>query len=142
MMTLTNRNYKYFNHAKHVADMSSFTRTPVGCVAVYKNKILSVGFNSHKTSPLQFKYNQYRDFDIDSAKDYVAATHAETSCLSQIRNLDIDWRKVELYVYRKCRSREHGMARPCPACKKMITDIGIKKIFYTGDDSYIYEEIN
>lgn len=121
--------------------MSEFKRAPTGCVAIYKGKVLSIGWNSYKTSPLQKKYNQYRVFNDTHC--YIAASlHAEIACLSPLVGLNLDWGKVELYIYRKCKSREHGLSRPCPACWNLIRDLGINKIYYTGDQSFIYEEIS
>lgn len=139
----TQRHLKYFSHARSMADMSDYTRCPIGCIAVYKNRIIGYGFNSHRTHPLQQQYNQYRDFG-NNQENVRAAIHAEIAVISQLKRLEnIDYSKVELYIYRKCRSREHGIARPCSGCLKAITEIGIKKVFYTSDyDGYVYEKLS
>lgn len=125
--------------ARHAAEMSDYKKAPTGAIAVYKGKVISVGWNQRKTSPIQEKYNRYRNFDNQV---YVSpALHAEIACLSPIRDLDIDWGKVELYVYRKCRSTEFGLAKPCPACEAMIRSLNIRKIYYTGSQSFIFEQI-
>lgn len=137
----TPRHIRYFNHARHMAEMSDYTRCPIGCIAVYKNKIIGCGFNSHRTHPLQQQYNQYRNFG-NNAGNALPKVHAELACISQIRNLDIDYSKVELYIYRKCKSRECGMARPCPGCLKAIRDIGVVKVFFTTDTGISYEKLS
>lgn len=140
-MTLTKKNYRFFKYAKRASELSDFKKTPIGCVAVYKNRVISVGYNSHKTSPTQLRYNRYRiPYDVLKT-NCVAAIHAEISCILQINNFDIDMSKVDLYIYRKCKNRNHGMSRPCAACMKFIIDSGIKNIYYTGDYSYIYEHV-
>lgn len=138
----TPRHLRFFSHARSMAEMSDYTRCPIGCIAVYKNRIIGCGFNSHRTHPLQQQYNQYREFG-NNAGNALAKIHAEISVVSQIQHMEnIDFSKVELYIYRKCRSREHGLARPCSGCLKAITEIGIKKVFYTSDcDGYIYEKL-
>lgn len=34
-----------------------------------------------------------------------------------------------------------GLARPCPACMAMIKNLGIKKIYYTTDDGFAFEQL-
>lgn len=132
---------RYFNCARSAATMSDYKRVHIGCVAVQNNKILSIGFNTDKTHPMQKKYNKYRCFE--NGNDNAAhKLHAEVSCLYPIHDLDINWSKVSLYIYRVCKSRPHGNARPCPACMQMIKELGIRHIFYTSDDGLVYENIN
>lgn len=136
---MSSKKLKYFDRAHNVALKSDFKRVNIGCIAVYKSKIISTGFNTYKGSPLQMQYNQYRTF----RDDYIPTSmHAEIACLSPIINLNIDFSRVELYIYRICKSRDHGIARPCPACMELIQNLGIRKIYYTGDDSFIYEEVD
>ena len=55
---------KYLRNAKIVSLLSDNKKTRVGCVVVYKNKIISMGHNyENKTSPLQKKYNELRGYD-------------------------------------------------------------------------------
>jgi tRNA(Arg) A34 adenosine deaminase TadA len=46
-----------------------------------------------------------------------------------------------LYVYRIRKTKEFGMARPCPSCMQAIKDFGIRTIFYTTDDGYAEEHL-
>ena len=69
------------------------------------------------------------------------AIHAEISCITSIKKEDVDWSKVELYVYRKMTKQPFGMARPCPACMAMIKAKGIKKIFYTTNEGFAFEQL-
>lgn len=114
----------------------------VDCIAVYGNRILSTGFNMDRTHPLQAKYNQFRMFN--SPEKAIHKLHAEIACLSPLLSIknDLNWNKVSLYVYRSCNSREHGYARPCPACMKLIHDLGIRHVYYSTDDGYAYEQIS
>ena len=84
----TKKDRAYFNIAKDVSALSDFPRIKIGCCAVYKHKVISTGFNTQRTSPLQKKYNKYR-FTIDTNH----TCHAEISCLKPlIGRKDIDWR--------------------------------------------------
>lgn len=136
----TPRHLRFFSHARSMAEMSDYTRCPIGCIAVYKNRIIGCGFNSHRTHPLQQQYNQYREFG-NNQKNVRASIHAEVAVVSQIRHMDIDHSRVELYIYRKCKSRASGEAKPCPACMAAIKSLSIKKVYYTTDDGYNYLKI-
>lgn len=67
--------------------------------------------------------------------------HAEIHCLNQIRNLNINFLKVKLYIYRIRRDQPFGLARPCPSCMAAIRDLGIRNIYYTTNNGYSYERI-
>lgn len=136
MITLRDR--KYFNVAAQVAELSTYKRNKVGCVVVYKNSIISTGFNKDRTDPLQKKYNVARDIPDWSPHKM----HAEIDAIKSIIHLDINWNKVSIYVYRKRKDRAFGISRPCPSCMKLIKDMGIHYIYYTTDDGYAMEVIN
>ena len=69
---------KYFKYAKNMAKMSEFNKFKVGCIVVYKNKIIGQGYNSDKTHPLQQLYNQLR-FEDDGVSPH--KLHAEMHAL-------------------------------------------------------------
>lgn len=107
----------------------------LGAVAIYNNKILALGWNSNsKTSSLQARYNCLRGFDGYSFKSSI---HAEMMVISKIRYLDINFKDVRLFIWRGKEAPK--LARPCQACEKAIRDLGIRRVFYTGDNSYIEE---
>ena len=107
---------------------------------MYKNKIIGQGYNSDKTHPLQQLYNQLR-FEDDGVSPH--KLHAEMHALIPIRNLDIDWNKVSVYIYRIKKSNKNGfgMARPCLSCMGLIKELGIKEINYTTEDGFANEII-
>lgn len=100
--------------------------------------MLAVGYNTNKTHPIQKKYNRYRKIKYGGTEP-MAALHAEVSCLIQIKDMDIDFNKVELYVYRENRNGDLAISRPCAACMKMIDSLGIKTIHYTTDGGFADE---
>lgn len=67
--------------------------------------------------------------------------HAKINCMNSIRNLDIDFSKVKLFIYRIRKDRPFGISRPCPSCMAVIKDLGIKDIYYTTNDGYVHERI-
>lgn len=126
-----NVDYRYFDKARQVATLSDFNKFHIGCVAVYQGQIIGVGFNYNKTLPTQNFYNKY----CNPSDTLLPKPHAEISCLNQIRNLDINFSKVKLYIY--CIRKD----QPCPSCMAAIKDLGIKEIFYMTNDGYGYEKL-
>lgn len=136
-MNLTKSHRAYFKAAKAISELSDFPRIKVGCCAVYKHKIISSGCNSIKTNPVQKRLNVYR-FDADTP----ATIHAELACLLPLLNRkDIDFNNVSLYIYREYKSKELALSRPCASCESLIRSLGIRNIYYTGNNSYISEEL-
>lgn len=132
-----NSDYRYFNKAKQAAMISDFHKIHIGCVAVYQGNIIGIGCNCNKTHPMQKKYNRYRKhFESMPPK-----LHAEINCLNSIRHLDINFAKVRLYIYRIRKVQPYELARPCPSCMAAIRDLGIRDIYYTTNDGYVYERL-
>lgn len=131
----------YFDIAKKISEFSTFHRSNirVGCIVIYRHRIISSGFNSDKTSPIQKKYNQIR-FNEDTPH----SLHAEISALSSLlwRDFDIDWSQVSLYIYRERQDHSLGKSRPCPSCMRLIQDLGIRDIYYTTEEGYCHEILN
>lgn len=136
-MKLTKSHKAYFKAAKAISELSDFPRVQVGCVVVYGHKIISSGYNSSKTNPTQKRLNIYR-FDVDTP----ATIHAEVaSLLPLVNRKDINFNDVSLYIYREYKNGSPALSRPCPSCMALIRKLGIKKLYYSGDGSYINEEI-
>lgn len=132
-----NTEYKYFDKARQVATVSNYPKIHVGCIAVYQGQVIGLGCNCNKTHPMQKFYNRYRE----QSESMLPKLHAEISCLNQIKNLDINFSKVKLYIYRIRKDQPFGLARPCPSCMAAIKDLGIKEIYYTTNDGYGYEKL-
>lgn len=137
-MNLTKSQRAYFNAAKAMSELSDFKQHHIGAVAVYKHKIISSGCNSNRTHPTQKRYNALR-FNEPAAHHTI---HAELSCLLPLmKRKDINFSEVSLYIYREHKDGKPAIARSCPACLALIRSLGIKSIYYTGDNSYISEEL-
>lgn len=135
---MTKRDMLFMNIAKEISKLSDSKRQHIGCVAVDGKRILSTASNSEKTHTLQMRYNSFRGI-----YNYPHKVHAETRCLAPlIGKPDIDFSKIKLYIYRELKNGTPALARPCKACTQLIKDLGIKNVFYTGDDSYVYEKYN
>lgn len=138
MLEMTKSDYRYFNKARDAAMLSDYAKIHVGCIAVYHSSIIGIGCNLNKTHPTQQYYNRYRiksDFLLPKL-------HAEINCINSIKDYDIDFAKVKLYIYRVRTEQPFGISRPCPSCMAAIRDLGIKDIYYTTNDGYAYEKIS
>lgn len=120
--------------ASYKSDYGTKKSLHLGAAVFYKGELLATGWNSEKTHPLQFKYNDERIKD----DTLLPKMHAEIMAISKIKNLDIDFSKVEIFVYRK-NVFGVAMAKPCASCEKCLRDMGIKRVHYTGNNSYVNE---
>lgn len=134
---LRSSDYKYFLKARQAALISDFHKTHIGCVAVYHGNVFGIGCNCNKTHPMQKKYNKFRK----KSDGLLPKLHAEINCINSIKHLNINFSKVKLYIYRIRKDQPFGLARPCPSCMAAIKDIGIRDIYYTTNDGYVYERI-
>ena len=139
-LTVTRINH-YLNLAHNACFYSDFTKTRLGAVLIYKGKVMSIGWNSTKTSPLQKNLNRLRNFSVDCG-DAHHTLHAEVACLTKAKDLDIDWSRASIFVYRIKKDGSPGLARPCNGCQALIKSMGIKNIYYTTDDGWCFERMN
>ena len=136
-MKLTKSHKAYFKAAKAVSELSDFPRVSVGCVVVCGHKIISSGYNSIKTNPTQKRLNIHR-FDVDTP----ATIHAEVAALLPLINRrDINFSDISLYIYRQYKNGNPAISKPCLSCLALIRQLGIRKLYYSGDNSYINEEL-
>ena len=132
--------------ARRSAEHSDFKGFHIGCVIVYRGKVISSACNSNKTHPIQRKYNRkYRDFK-KSDKPILDKLHGEMAALIQIPKCienNIDYSRCKVYVYRISHGKRlrQGLARPCPSCLEALRDKGVRKIYYTTDDGFAMEEL-
>lgn len=100
------------------AALRSDDRWRVGCVIYRGSRILAVGTNDmYKTSPRSF-----HDFK---------SRHAEFNALTRVdKSL---WKGSSVFVYRIGRDRQTHMAKPCPACQKMLEWAEIRHVEWSVD---------
>lgn len=134
---MTKSDYRYFDKARQTAMISDYQNVHVGCVAVYQGNIISIACNCNKTHPSQKYYNQYRI----KSESLLPKLHAEINCINSIKQLNINFSKVKLYIYRIRKDQPFGLSRPCPSCMAAIKDLGIRDIYYTTNDGYVHERI-
>lgn len=131
-------NSKMFNVAQSVSELSEFPRIQIGAVIARKHMILAVGTNQEKSHPLQKKYNRNRfEKEQDTCQHHL---HAEMDALLKVKN-NTDLFKATIYVFRRNGNGNLAMSRPCAACMTKIKEVGIRKIHYTTDAGYAFEQL-
>ena len=131
---MTKKELAYFEAAKSVSKLSDHSQK-MGCIIVNKHKIISSGFNSEtKCHRVQAELDTYY-YKMSSR----GKLHAETSALLPLRFTDLS--KASIFIYRETKDGNKALARPCPCCQKLLRDKGIKHIYYTGNNSLVYEEL-
>lgn len=135
---MTHKEERMFNIAREISLLSNLHRARVGAVVVMGNRILSTACNSQKTRPLQERYNAYRNFDDDVVP--IPKEHAEIAALSPLIGKEIEWGKVSIFTYRELRNSKRACSRPCPACSRLIRDLGIKNVYYVDENGSFVKE--
>ena len=133
---------KFFDVACAVSKLSDRKEQKIGCAIFYRKKLIAVGSNTNQESYLQKKYNIYRKkFNPNTGKN---CAHAEMAALDRFLKLtfhkEIDHSKAEVFVYRQHSNGTPAIAKPCPACEAALRDYGIKHVYYTGENSFVYEK--
>ena len=138
---------KFFKIAREESKLSDFCGAHIGAIAVYKDKfIIARAHNMEKTNTTQWYYNRFRLEDKNDLMTKPSKSHAEINLYRKIRYLDIDFKKVTVYVYRELKNGALALAAPCKACEQALRALGIRNICYTTNEGYIqkkfYEENN
>lgn len=129
---------RLINLADDIESDRPYGRIKVVAFIVYKNKILSFGVNSEKTSFYQYKMRCKAD--VDNSKFIYDKTHAEIAAIKKISPSFNDWNHVEILICSKKKDKTFRLSRPCPICERAIRDLGIKKIYYTNTYNGITKE--
>lgn len=107
---------------------SSPSRRRVGAVLLKKNKVIATAVNlEEKSHPLQAKLAQKVGL---GEKIYL---HAEISVLIKAKE-DAD----TIVVARVNTQNKLRMAKPCPICALALEQEGIKNIYYTTNEGFMY----
>jgi len=111
-------------------DMSH--RSRLASAVVYRGDLVSFGFNSLKTHPLQAKYSK-NPFSIHLCVEFDSVINAVLGIF--LRELS----KSTLYVARVKKEQFtlrniQGMAKPCPGCARAIATFDIRNVVWTLDE--------
>jgi tRNA(Arg) A34 adenosine deaminase TadA len=108
----------------------------MSALVVSGSRILGVGWNQHKTHPMQSRFCRNPDSIFK---------HAEIDAIADAVRRVGDVSGTTLYVYRvKKRGRRQsewidGLAEPCSGCMEAIDHYGIRRVVYSTDDGEFAE---
>ena len=132
------------DRARLASKLSGYPKYHIGAVVFNKGKIYATGTNSYKGSSLQLGYNKLYKHCPDGWVG--GCTHAEVDALKDLiktyRNTSLDFSRLSILVYREGKDGRYALAKPCPACEHALRDLGIKDVYYTGNDSIVHERYN
>ena len=74
-MCSKNKEARFFELARRQAENGQFPHK-IGCVVIYKGRVISEGYNIKKTHPLQLKYDKERP-DLEEGSPNIHSMHAE-----------------------------------------------------------------
>jgi tRNA(Arg) A34 adenosine deaminase TadA len=123
---------KAFNDLSKVAAVTpKVANYRLAAAIFYKNRLVTYGTSSYKTSPFQKKY---------AADEWKIFLHAEIATIKNaLRFLD-QWqlKKSTLYICRVKHGGKWGNSKPCSGCQRAIAEFGIKNVLYTVENGYDY----
>lgn len=99
-------------------------------VIVRGGSVISVGFNKRNT-------NGFVDYYCDLARNqrrFCETTHSEMDAVLQARD-KTDLTGCKIYVVRLKDNDIFGLAKPCEICEHVLFNYGIKKAYYTIDET-------
>ena len=110
----------YLRAARKAAGRGLHKRHRLGAVLVNRSgQVISHGYNSHKTHPqMGFK-----------------TLHAEISALIGCRYKDIQ--HSSMYVIRLNAKDEPAMSKPCPTCRAILREYGVREVYYTNREGQL-----
>jgi tRNA(Arg) A34 adenosine deaminase TadA len=121
-----------------IAEANDDSNIRFAAAVVYRNKIISVGYNRRKSHPFQAKFSKNPE---------AIFLHAEVHAIKNaLRELTVEELKdTELYITRVKKPKSYskhfvwGLSKPCCGCQRAIAEFGIKRTIYTCDETGNYE---
>lgn len=123
---------KYFAYLYKIAEnVEPVRRARLAACLVYKNEVISVGYNQKKSHPFQKQFSKNED---------AIYLHAETSAIvNALKTHDLDTlRKSSMYILRLKRLGRsptliEGLAKPCIGCQKALAQFDIRNVYYSTE---------
>ena len=125
----------YFKAAESISTLSDH-KCQLGCVIVKNHRIISSGHNSDSNGHGFQKRLDEKFFNDGKSR---GCKHAEIDALLPLIRNRCDLTSATIYVFRKNKSNQLAMARPCARCMSIIREQGIRKIEYTTDLGFASE---
>ena len=130
----------YLNIAKAVSKRSSCLKRQYGAVIVNNQEIIATGYNGSPRGEVNccdLGYcNRLHEAHNTGNYDLCKSVHAEQNAIISASRKDMIG--STLYLYGEENDKEI-CALPCPICKRMIKNAGIKKIVYSAGSGCIFD---
>lgn len=104
--------------------MSEYGKFRHGAVLVKHGAVMSAGLNKDK--PCSFG-ERFRPRDLGEA-----TVHAELSAILNVPRKQTE--NADVYVVRVGANDDVRNSRPCPMCQAALRFVGVKRIFYSGEN--------
>jgi len=114
---------------------SKRSKFKIGAVLYVGNRLVSIGYNSRKSSPFQARFGRNRD-----AIFFHAETHAIYNALREHDEDELVRHRTSLYIVRVKRNPENhsqviwGLSSPCSGCMRAIQLYRIDHVFFSLDE--------
>lgn len=133
---MSSRDKKYMDFVRRLATSNNMKIKLAACLVI-RNEIISVGYNSDKSHPLQKRFSKNSE---------AIFKHAEVDCIIKALKIidEEDLKYATLYVYRVKKQNKgdahwvSGLAEPCPGCHKAIEHFDIKRTVFSIDQEGCY----
>lgn len=106
--------------------------------------IVSIGINKRKTNPknLKYPYQTPPEFamvhaELDAILTYWNRTFFQRKSNRRIEQAFHDLSDFTLVVMRIRRNSMLGLSKPCQGCQQLISQFGIRKVYYSVDQDKI-----
>lgn len=93
-----------------------------------KGKIISYGFNSSKTHPLQAKF---------SKNEHAIHLHAEVDAIRNALKMGLDIEGTTMLVARALKDGTPALAKPCEGCQRALVHFGVADVVWTVADEFL-----
>ncbi len=125
------RLYRYVEIARALIDkpQSNFLHFSFVCD---KNKVVSIGWNDTTAAPMMVN-KKHIHFPL-------GGVHSEVHSLRKVRDLNI----LKYCTMVNIRLNHRGdirLSKPCPICANIIRILGFKKLFYSTNSGFVYEDL-
>ena len=134
-MIYPSRVYRTFQWLQAIAAANTpVAGSRMAAAIVCRNRLIAVGRNSMKSSPMQKTWGRNPDSIF---------LHAEIDAIrNSLRSLDVsDFRRCDLYVCRVRKNNSTGLSRPCGGCSRAIVNFGIRRVYYSTDTDIAHWEV-
>jgi hypothetical protein len=120
--------------SKSLVDYNSSKRCHHFSFVLYKNRIISIGYNSQKTHPVNLKN---RKKSLKTGEDFSDQKYvcSEFSAINKLKNMtNIDSKKCVLVNLRYNRNGKVDMSKPCMSCENLLKYFNFKKVIWTNNN--------